>query len=437
VPDAAQALARGAGARCAALLVLLSCHVEAGAGELAFGAGYTFTYETNPTRAVTNPVSDVRHEVLAGFAYQETTSSVKARALAQAEARRYRRDTFPDDTFLYFDGAAVWSMVPRTLDWTVEDNLGETRIDLSIPDTPNNRIQSNTFTTGPDLTLRLGSATNLILGGRYGKYDLEDAGGNERFTGSARLQHLLTGASKLTLNYEHTLLQVEPPTAVAEARREDLYLRFESRSSTANEVALDLGATRIAPEGHEEATHPRAQLSFARQLTTATGIRGSVSDYVSDAYTDSLTRQIVFLAPPPGNDVYRAQAVALSIASVSGALSFNLQGYGRKIDYELIDGDYDEAIGRLDMAWQSSPDLRLGANAEYIKRTFASSGTADIEKTATLGFTYLLTRALSIAVDAGYQEVENTGAPGIITASRLRAIVGYSTLPLYTPRSRR
>ena len=89
------------------------------------------------------------------------------------------------------------------------------------------------------------------------------------------------------------------------------------------------------------------------------------------------------------------------------------------------------------MTWQSSPDLRLGANAEYIKRTFASSGTADIEKTATLGFTYLLTRALSIAVDAGYQEVENTGAPGIITASRLRAIVGYSTLPLYTPRSRR
>lgn len=436
--DPRRARARGLGTCFAAVLLVSSGGgARVLAGELAYGAGYSFTYDSNPTLVATNPTSDQIHEALAGFAYRESTGTVNARLLAQAEARSYRHDTFGDDSFLFLDGAAVWSIVPKTLDWAVEDTRRETRIDLTVADTPANRATTNAFSTGPDFTLRLGSATTLGLGARYGRFEIEDAGGNRRSTGFARLQYLLSGASKLTANYESTRIRVEPPSVFSETRREDLFARYEARTSAANQVALDVGATRIAPEGGEDLSRRRMQLSIGRQLTPVSGIRASLADYVSDTFTDSLTQDALVLAPPASIDVYRARKGGMNYHGASGPLGYSLQGHAQRVDYETLDNDYKEKGGRFELTWQHSFDLRLHASTALLRRRFPGLGRTDDESTIAIGVTYMLTRNVRLVADAGYQETDSTLNPEAIVGRRVRLFLAYSSSPPFTPQSRR
>lgn len=435
--DSWGARARALGTCCAVAVTLGGWGARAFAGQLAYGVGYGFTYETNPTAVSSNPVADQHQQVIAGFSYDESTADLKARLLVQPEARDYRHDSFPDDTFVYVNGAAVWSIAPKTLDWTVEDRREESRVDLTIVDTPANRTITNTFSTGPDLTLRFGRATGLVLGARYGEVDVKDQGKNWRNTGYARLQYLLSAASKLNLNYESSLIRAEPAGAVGEVRRDDLYARYESRPSPLDEFALEIGATRLTPEGEELPSRRRIKLFYLRHFAPSSGFRATLVDFVSDTYIDALTTDSIVIAPPAGNDVYRTRGGGASYFLTSARVRLDLGGFTQKVEYETVGDDYDENSANFSVTWQRAADFSLNATGQYAKRFFPDLGRTDVETNFGVRATYQLSPTIRFVAAAGYEATDISPIDQRTSNTAVSLFLAFSSDPLYVPQSRR
>ena len=435
--ESRRARARGLATYCVAILILGGWRAGVLAGELAYGAGYSLTYETNPTKVSTNPVADHNQEVIAGLFYNESTANLKARLLLQAEARDYRRDSFPDDTYVYLDGTAVWSIAPKTLDWTIADRREETRVDLTVVDTPANRAITNNFSTGPDLTLRFGRATALVLGARYGQVDVEDQGKNWRTTGYARLDYLLSAASKVRLNYESSLIKAEPVGAVEAVRREDLYVSYDSRISPTDELTLEIGATRVAPDGEETPSRRRIRLLYGRNFSPTSGIRLSLVDHVSDTYIDFITTDTLVIAPPSGNDVYRTRGGGATYFLTSGRVRLELGGYTQGVEYETIGDDYDEDAGNLRFTWQQAVDFGVNANATHTRRHFPDLGRTDVETDFGVGATYQLSRTVRLVASGGYERTVISPTEQRTSNTTLSLLLSISSDPFYVPQSRR
>ena len=410
------------------------------AGEFAYGAGYSLAHDSNITRVPTDPAAEWTQTLYGGFAYRENTADLNARLLAQTEARYFARNTFSDDSGFLMDGSAVWTLLPKQFAWTVEDTFREVRLDLTTADTPANRTDTNTLSTGPDFALRLDTANSVGLGARYGRFDIKGPGDNERYSGHARLLHQISAVTTLSLNYEATHENFEPPALFTRVLREDRFVSYATRESPTNNVTIDVGTTRVVPEGREELSGRLARLSAARQLTSESALRASLAYEISETYRDllgGLASPTVLGSSVATPDIYRTQRGELSYAVQGGRFGYTLQGYARRIDYEQLDQeDHEEKGGRLAWTWLYSGDVRIQASTEYLRRTFLSLERTDVERNIGVGVTYRLTRNVSVVAEGVRTESEST-ALGNFVNRRAMLLLAYSTGPLYGVQSRR
>ena len=409
------------------------------AGELAYGVGYAAARDSNLAHVPENPVAEQTHVLVGGFFYQEDTIDLKARVLVQAEERHYARETFVDDSGVFVDGTAVWTISPRQFTWTVDDIYRETRVDLTTPDTPANRTDTNSLRTGPDLTLRLNTSSSLGLGGRYGQFDIKGPGDNQRVSGYAQLAHQFSAATTFSLRYETMNADYEPPALFAKVRRKDLFAHYETRATPTDVAMIDLGATRFSPEGGEKIHGRLAKASIARLLTPDSTLRASLADRLSDTFSDLLGRSEIsaFVVPTATADVYRNKSADLSYAVQGARIGYSVLGFAQRIDYENLGQDFDERGGRLAWDWRPSVDLRFDAATTYVKRTFQSVDRTDVERDHAISIAYLLTRNWSAAVEGAYTEAESTVPLGNFVNRRVALKLAYSSGPLYSPKSRR
>jgi len=406
------------------------------AGDWAYGGGYSVAHDSNLARVPANPVAEQTQVLFGGVAYQENTPELNARLLTQVQARHFSRNTFSDDTGVFLDGAAVWTMSPKRFTWTFEELYRQARLDLTLADTPANRAETSTLSSGPDLTLRLNAANSLGLGARYGRFDIKGPGDNRRASGIARLLHNLSAVSVLSLNYEAAQLDFTPPSLFTKIRRDDLFGRYESRTSPTDSLAFEIGTTRLDPEGAETQNGRRVRLALERRLTPESGLRLSYADVVSDTFTDLLARSATFLPPTVSSDVYRNQSGDFSFATQGARVGYSVQGFGRRIDFENVNQDYDEQGGRLGWTWQLSGDLRFQANTEYLKRTFLNFDRTDTERNHRLGATYLLTRNLSLVAEGEYTENTSSAPLASFVNRRVALHLAYRSGHLYEPQIR-
>jgi len=149
------------------------------------GAGFLLAHDSNITRTA-DPRAEWTETWFAGVGYVGRTADLTARLLAQVERRHFIRNTYQNDTAYFLNGAAVWTIAPQQLSWTVEDFAGESVVNLTAPDTPANRTRTNSLSTGPEFTFRVDPTSMPVIGARYGRYDIQGPGGNQRYTGYAR-----------------------------------------------------------------------------------------------------------------------------------------------------------------------------------------------------------------------------------------------------------
>jgi len=429
-------------------------------GESAFGGGYALSHESNITRVSVDPRPEWIQQIFGGLVYQEHTVDVNAQLLAQVEKRNYLRNVYADDVGVFLNGAGVWTMSPQFLSWSFEELYREARVDITAPDVPSNRSKSSTLNTGPEVNLRLDAIDWAVLGARYGRFDIVGPGDNVHYSAYARWVHQVSPLTSLSLNYEPMRVYFESGASYSRVLREDRFLRFDTRSLP-NSLVIDAGTTRVTREGTPDLTGQLLRMTAARQLTSDVALQAAYVNQYSDTFTDTL-RGVTSATVPgeavllPGTDVIsgdiyhnRRGELAYVNGQPDSSMAYALRGYVRRIDYQQQTSyDNDERAGRIDWAWRYSGRTQIYAYASYLKRTFRNvdpnqppptlvPNQKDVERNTTVGATWGVGQNVTVSFEGGPLERATTGTQGGSVDWRAMLLLGYSTGPLYTVRSRR
>lgn len=413
-------------------------------------------HDSNVTRTE-DPVADWTESLTGGVGYVERTTDLNARLLAQVERRHYLRGTFQDDTRYFANGAALWTISPQQLSWAVEDVAADALLNPTAQDTPTNRTKTNFLSTGPEFTFRVNPADMPVLGARYGRYDIEGPGDNQRYSGYARWVHKLSELEKLSFNYETMRVDFAPPTSYPNFLRQDEYLRYE-RISALDGISVDGGVARTRLYGGESTTGRLVRVTASHTLNSESAIKLLLSDQISDSATDlirnavSATATGVPTAPvQPGGpavttgDTYRSQGRELTYLYQNQGIAYTLLGFLRHVHYlnptQITSQDRREAGGRFTLTWTQSGAMRVYAYTDFMKRTFPGLDERDIDRNSALGASYLLTPRVSFTSEIGRLARNSTGnstatSLGFVD-TRAMLFLGYSTGPLYSTLPRR
>jgi len=426
------------------------------AGQYDYGVGFSLLHDSNITRSSTDPRAEWTKTLFGGIAYAERTVDLTARLLAQVEKRDFVRNTYQDDTAYFLNGVAVWTIAPQQLSWMVEDFAGESLLNLTAPDTPANRTKTNSLSTGPEFTFRVDPANKPVIGARYGRYDIQGPGDNQRYAGYARWLHQLSEPEKLSLNYEVSRVNFTPPSLYPYFLRHDQFLGYETLSRP-NSLIVEGGTTHIQRYGGEETKGRRARVAALHEFTSESAVRLVLSDQISDSWTDfirgvpsatsptttTIPIEEAAAAPLAGSnvatgDVYRSQRGEVTYIAQSGRAGYTLRGYARRVDYvTTADQDYREAGGGLALTWDQTDAVHIYASANYLKRTFPSLDERDADRAGILGTTYKLTRSLAASVEFRFIERDSNVPLQSFVDRRVMLLLGYSTGPQYSAASRR
>lgn len=459
------------------------------AGQSDYGFGLSFDHESNIGRVATNPVSDTAERLFFGLAYREDTANVNGRFLAQVERRRFIRNTFPSSTGAFVSGAMVWTLLPQRVTWMLAENLSEARINITAPGTPSNYAKANSIATGPDFAYPLRSTDTVMIGGRYGRYDVRGSTDDSRRYGAyARGVHAFSNQAKLSLNYEVGRVYFNPAAQIPDISLENAFVRYESISS-ANGALVDLGTTRVTQYGgsanckqppaatplpspcvSSSSTGPNrlARLTLLEKLSSQSTFYLRLSDQISDTYSDRIQGLVGYglggttlagmgLSTAPrepaavayngtdiaSSDLYRSKRGELSYVRDDGVIRYMLQAYGRNVDFATLDQDYREVGGTFLWGRNSGATL-LNAYASYLKRTFTTVdpgnplfGRQDTDRDYKVSVAYKLNSNVTVVMEGERFAQVSTAFSSSFVDNRVMLLLGYSSGSLYGVQLRR
>lgn len=235
--------------------------------ELRAGLGYS----DNISRRQTNPIDET--VALAGVRlnFAHVTSGVDLSIVGDVEYRSYLDDTFDDDTFGSIDSDALFTISPRFLSWGVEHRFGHVVLDPFAAETPRTRERVNTLSTGPNITVPVGSANSLGLIGRlsdnsYSETDID----NETLDGRLSFSRALSQSRSISLNVSATRVEFDNSLLNSSFDRQSAFFEFDSQNSKGS-INLRLGVNELHDQGVVR-DGELFELTLVRDITARTSI---------------------------------------------------------------------------------------------------------------------------------------------------------------------
>lgn len=420
------------------------------AGDFAYGLGYVATHSDNITLVPTNARTDWIHSLLAGCAYQENTSELVARVLAQAEYNDYQKHTYANEPRYYLDSSAVWTISPQRFFWTLEDAARQALINSTAVDTPPNRVNVNVLSTGPGVVLRFSPVHSLALDARAGDvYTGRVDADNKRFSGSAGWLYQASSVATYSMNYQTLNVKYDNSTLNNDFMRQDLFARAQYRPSRSQYV-LDLGVTDLNRDRGNDLSGTLARLSWIRQLSSESTFGISAGTELSDTSTDILGASQILTAPTVTpeqaattaaqseyvitSDVYHAKHEEIFYTRRGGQFGFQFLASQRKFNYETIVADSrKETGGRLQVDFFYSAATTATLFTTYTKTEFLNFFRHDTDQYSGIRFGYRLTRTISLGLEGSRTQRTSTDSTVTFVDNRVLFSVLYSSGPLFTP----
>jgi hypothetical protein len=185
--------------------------VEAPGPRLDVGVGVERT--NNAFRNDAFKRSETKGFVDANLGYLRRGERFDADILYVVEGAYYENETTTADAVIFGGGTVGWNIFPGRFRWDASHDRSEQLPDSRRPDTRNNRLVRNLFSTGPSFTARLGAVDSLVLSGRYIDVTYDDSnrpgGGGGANSDSSRLQgtaswdHDLSTTDRVSLSYQY------------------------------------------------------------------------------------------------------------------------------------------------------------------------------------------------------------------------------------------
>ena len=420
---------------------------NASAGEIAFGLGYVGEYSDNIQRVPAARQDEQINSIVAGVAYRENGPALDAHVLTQAEYRDYRHDLYNDGPLYYADASLLWRIAPQRLNWVFVDRYDQITRNITLPDTPDNRINTNVLNTGPDLFIRLGSVNTLVLGMRYGRASYSEGDlDNSRYGASARWLYAANTEMTYSLNYEAEKIEYENVILNDSLMRHDLFVRADTHRARTR-FLFDVGVTQIDRDRSGETSGYLARLTWTQQLTSGSSAGILLGSEFSDSGTVLLTTA-TSPTPAPGaspstsirgdvsSDFFYTKRAEIYYNRGGSSLGLNARVYYRDIDYEIILQDRYEAGGRLEVIYNPFSLLVITVYGSHLDTQYQSFTRDDRESETGIRFLYRINRNLSATLDGRKTWRYSTNALQEYTDNRALFSLLYSTSPLFSPSRR-
>ena len=355
-----------------------------------------------------------------GLSYNRQGSALTANVNGDFSYLDYLQGAYDGQWFGRFDGRTGLSLWDERLKWVLQDDFGQTQLDLYGPLVPSNLQFTNLLLTGPDLTLRPAEQTLLKLSARYAlsTYQVSPFDG-WRSLENAGIERELSAHSSLSLNADFMQMHFDQAGLNPDYDNNQYYVHY-SIAGARTQVTTSLGVAQdnfgggwfTTPYAAFEATRQMAHgmsltLSAGRQITDSgdafgdlrAGAAGGVvtalttvtmapyvENYAAGGWTYSGLRTSLGVTARWERDTYASAALAgtydLNQGNVQVFIARHLTphltaelrgGYTTARYFELgFNDDYYTASG--DIAWQFARTLTVTVRFDHNTRS-ASGGT--------------------------------------------------------------
>lgn len=256
-------------------------------------------HSDNITLSDSNPIS--QNVFIPGFTfnYLQQGSTFQANVSGTFQDNYYLGHQFANQTQTELAGQANWTVLPKRLDFTVEDYAGVEPVDSLASNAPNNRQQTNVVSLGPTLHLQFGDVMRAQVELHYlNSYaskvqDFNSSRGMAAF----RLYRDLNPTDTLSLNLESqrvkfddnvttTLVDgVDSTIATPNYTRDEAYARY---TSTLAHFSADVlaGWAKIDFNHARGESKPMARITLDWQLTPHQTLSTTGAYQFSDAAQD-------------------------------------------------------------------------------------------------------------------------------------------------------
>jgi hypothetical protein len=393
------------------------------------------TYSDNVTRAPVK-TSDTTLTIGATGSLFKDEGRLYANVRASAWYEYYLDGTFDSELLGSLGAQLRYAFVPERFYWTLENTYGQTTQNTFQPASPGNRVNSNFFSTGPDVTVPFGGANGLRIGGRFELNTFDDPGqlDEERVRGNLELFRRF--APTVTGSIVGSLSETEfrdggvvvGPGQIAEGYDiRELFGRLEARRAR-QALSAEIGVTEVEQRGETESS-PLYRLNYYRRLSPSLNLNlGVGQEYRSGSsiLQDSIqgvrvvNNQVVFI--PPGVDPtfvfnviadstnrnqpvkYRYGRASLDLVrtrttfSVAGTVGEErVQFSGQRLDRDTL--DLGASVSR-----RIRPNVTGTASVAYYDRQFVTLDGGDEDLSASLQLSWQYTSRLAFNVGYRYSE---------------------------------
>ena len=426
----------------AALVITANLMPIARAAETSSNVGYSLEHTDNVRLVPNNKKDEWTHVLSAGLSYLENSKTLDARVHAQAAYRKYKNNTFSDDTVLGSDANLLWRILPDRFSWTLEDYLTQTAIQSLRPDTPSNRQQTNVFTTGPDFKLRLSPVHALQFGVRHTRntYETSDLD-NTRNSGTVKWIYQSSPSTSLSLNYDAQKVDYDNKILNPNFDRQDAFLGIENRLSS-NIFVLNAGATSIQREKVPDENGSLGRFSWTRLVSPVSTFVLSISSELSDVgrqalaagQTASPNQQSVPGASVTG-DVFRTKSASVTYTHRRAFGSDVIGLFKSKSEYKLSHAEEERKGGNFDISYEFSGDLAASVFARYVKTesTVVTPAAVFTDKNYGLRFSDHLTRNLNLELVLSQNRRDNVDILQRYTERHAMLTLSYSNSGYRSP----
>ena len=267
-----------------AILSILALAPAAQAETLSYGVDAGVAESDNVTLVAKDKISQTMAIADVDFDYKQQSRLLDVDAKGDFSYLDYLQHAYGSQLIGRFDGISQFAIIPERLTWALQDDFGQSSVDPFTPVTPANLENVNYVSTGPDLTLRLGSTSFVDLSARYARAQYATSPFNSnRWLGSAAWGLQLSARSTVSLNADTERVQFENTVVNTDFERTNAFLRYKIEGAR-TELSADLGATRIT-QGDSSNSGGLAKFELARKISAAAKLTVTAGHLLTDAST--------------------------------------------------------------------------------------------------------------------------------------------------------
>ncbi|MEL6447892.1 MAG: hypothetical protein AAFQ62_08130 [Pseudomonadota bacterium] len=318
--------------------------------------------------------------------------------------REFDEDTFDGQLFGDLDAILNLSLVPEMLSWTVQNRLGQGRINELQPAAPDNRQDINDFTTGPRLALPIGRVGQLSAEATYSTRTFDNSGANADSDATVvRLDYTRALNASRNIGLAAVQRQIEFDDLLSTEFDINSYFLTINSATPDGSLSVELGLDRIDRIVDKD-QGLRARLTWVR----AVGAYSSLSLSAGRRLTDNGS----LLGQSANGDVFDRTN---QIAAINDALrrtdfiaTFEINRPRSKFDVSLgwIDDEFETlSINdaerytlRSSLRRDVSPRANIVVDGQFLRRDFSGADERNDEWQVSIGYNVEVGRRSNVGV---------------------------------------